>query len=134
MYVSFYADFPPTNVIIASLTSRSVTITWKPPSSPRVINYYISYATKATYAGGESMRVKGTKAIITNLEENTEYDITVYAIIYGKMSFKNPKVTIITYSDGKLFTILSCQLINFNVYCSHVQFLVHHQGMSQQYM
>ena len=137
MYVSFYADFPPTNVIIASLTSHSVTITWKPTSSPRVIgyiNYYISYATKATYANGGSMRVKGTKAIITNLEENTEYDITVYAIISGKMSFKNPKVTIITYSDGKLFTILSYQLINFNVYCSRVQFLVHHQGMSQQCM
>ena len=111
----FFADFPPTNVIIASLTSRSVTITWKPPLSPRVTNYYISYATKATYATGRSMRVKDTKAIITNLEENTEYVITVYTTFYGKVSFNNPKVTIITYSDGKLFTTLSCQLINFNV-------------------
>ena len=80
------------------------------------------------------MRVKGTKATITNLEENTEYDITVYAIIYDEMNFKNPKVTIITYSDGKLFTILSYQLIHFHVYCLRVQFLVHHQGMSQQCM
>ena len=111
----FYADFPPTNVIITSLTSRSVTLTWKPPLSPRVINYYISYATMATYATGRSMTVKGTKAIITNLEESTEYVITVHSIIYSKMSYKNPEVTIITYSDGKLFKMLSCQLINFNV-------------------
>ena len=125
----FYADFPPTNVKIASLTSRSVTITWKPPLSPKVINYYISYATKATYATGRSMTVKGTKAIITNLEENTKYVITVYTRIYGKVSFNNPKVTIITYSDGKLFTTLSYQLIK--CLCSHVQFLVHHQEESQ---
>ena len=107
MYHS-YADFPPTNVKIVSLTSRSVTITWKPPSSPRVISYYISYATKATYASGGSMRVKGTKVIITNLEESTEYVITIHSIIYGKTSYKNPKVTIITYSAGELFTTLSC--------------------------
>ena len=47
------------------------------------------------------MRVTGTKAIITNLEEDTEYIITVYVIIDGKITFNYPKATIKTHSDGK---------------------------------
>ena len=57
------------------------------------------------------MRVKGTTVSINNLEEDTIYDITVYAIIDNKMNSKknNLKVTILTYSDGKLFIVKSCQ-------------------------
>ena len=128
MYISFYADFPPTNVIIASLTSRSVTITWKPlSSSHEVINYYISYTTEARFASGGSMSVKGTKAIITNLEEDTEYIITVYVIIDGKISANYPKATIRTHSDGKF----SQSVNHCYVLYTHVQFLVHHQEESQ---
>ena len=98
----FVSDVPPTDIIITSLTSRSVTITWKPPSSSHeVINYSISYTTEARFASGGSMSVKGTKAIITNLEEDTEYIITVYVIIDGKSSANYPKATIRTHSDGK---------------------------------
>ena len=46
---------------------------------------------------------------ITNLEENTEYVVTVQAMINKIGSFNNPKVTILTYTDGKLFTVNSCQ-------------------------
>ena len=100
MYL-FYSDVPPTNVRVTSLTSRSVTITWKHPLSSRVSYYNISYTTQAKYARGGNMRVKGTTVSINNLEEDTKYEITVYAIIDNKLSSNNLKVTILTYSDGK---------------------------------
>ena len=128
MHALIVADFPPTDIIITSLTSRSVTITWKPPSSSNeVINYSISYTTEARYASGGTMRVTGTKAIITNLEEDTEYIITVYVIIDGKISSNYPKATIRTHSDGKfLQSVNQCYVLY-----THVQFLVHHQEDSQ---
>ena len=47
------------------------------------------------------MSVKRSKAIITNLEEDTEYIITVYVTIDGKNTSNYSKVTIRTHSDGK---------------------------------
>ena len=101
MYL-FYSDVPPTNVRVTLLTSHSVTITWKHPlSSSRVSYYNILYTTQVKYARGGNMTVKGTTVSINNLEEDTKYEITVYAIIDNKISSNNPKVTILTYSDGK---------------------------------
>ena len=73
------------------------------------------------------MSVKGTKAFITNLEEDTEYIITVYVIIDGKISSNYPKATIRTRSDGKFSqSVNQCYVLY-----THVQFLVHHQEESQ---
>ena len=94
------------------LTARSAKITWDASLSPQVTSYLISYTTTAEYTKGGRIRVYGQKSTsytITSLEENTEYVVTVQAMINNIGSSNNPKVTILTYSDGKLFIVKSCQ-------------------------
>ena len=92
------------------LTSRSAKIIWDASLSPKVTSYLISYTTIAEYTSGGSNEVNGrsTSYTITRLEENTEYVVTVQAMINNTMSSNNPKVTILTYPDGKLFILKLC--------------------------
>ena len=93
------------------LTSRSVKIMWDASLSSRVNSYLISYTTTAEYTKNGSIKVNGrsTSYTITHLEENTEYVVSVQAMIYKTGSSNNPKVKILTYSDGKLFILKLCQ-------------------------
>ena len=93
------------------LTSRSAKIIWDASLSPQVTNYLISYTTTAEYTSGGSIKVndRTTSYTITHLEENTEYVVSVQATINTIGSSNNPKVKILTYSDGKLFILKSCQ-------------------------
>ena len=68
----------PTNVKATVLTPNSVDVTWD--QSPDVTGYLISCTTAASYAGGKNVIVNGgdtTSYTITDLVENTPYDITV---------------------------------------------------------
>ena len=87
------------------LTSRSVLVTWEPSSSSNVIGYLISYTTTASYTSGGNVTVNGgstTSGILTDLEEDTLYTITVQATTSdNRMSANSNEVSVRTYTDGK---------------------------------
>ena len=87
------------------LTPRSVEITWDLSLSPIVTGYLISYTTSVSYTSGGKVTVNGhdtTSHILTNLEENTLYTITVQATTDDNgMSTYSNKVSVTTYTDGK---------------------------------
>ena len=77
---------------------------WSPSSLFGITGYIISYTTNASYTNGGSVRVTGggtTSYILTNLEENTHYIITVQATSNISISPASNKVSIITSSDSK---------------------------------
>ena len=87
------------------LTPRSVEVTWEPSTSSDVTGYLISYTTTASYTSGGSVTVNGgstTSHILTNLEEDTLYKITVQATTSdNRMSANSNEVPVRTYTDGK---------------------------------
>ena len=103
--ISLNIDLPPTDVRAAVVTSRSIQVTWKPSSSSDVTGYLISYTTTASYTSGGRVTVEGgstTNGILTNLEENTLYTITVQANTGDYVtSFHSDEVSVRTYADGK---------------------------------
>ena len=104
---------PPTNVRATVVTSCSIQITWEPfSSSDSVTGCLISYTTTALYTSGGNVTVNGgstTSHILTNLEEDTLYTITVQATTSdNRMSINSNEVSVRTYTDGKC-CIISCQ-------------------------
>ena len=95
--------FTPTNVRSTMVTSRSIQITWEPSSSSDVTGYLISYSTTALYTSGGSVTVDGGSTRnhnLTNLEEDTLYNISVKAInIDNDLSVYSNEVPR-TYTDG----------------------------------
>ena len=87
------------------LTPHSVEVMWDPSSSSDVTDYPISYTTTAPYTSGGNVTVNGhstTSHILTNLEENTLYTITVQATASdSRISFNSNEVSVTTYTDGK---------------------------------
>ena len=100
-----YTVDPPTNIRATVLTPRSVMVTWVQSSSPVATSYLISYTTSASYTSGGKVTVNGhvtTSHILTNLEENTFYTITVQATTEdNRMSAYSNEVSVTTYTDGK---------------------------------
>ena len=87
------------NVTAIALTSRSVEVTWYPLYN--FAGYLIIYMTDAPYTNGGNVPVNNgstTSSILTNLEENTLYTITVLAI-HDSGTCINTLVT--TFTDGK---------------------------------
>ena len=103
-YTCFIIDAP-SNVNATALTSHSVEVTWDAfPVSSGVTGYNISYTTTASYTSGGSVIVNDvTTASITftNLEEYTNYTITVRATSNSGMSENSNEVLITTYTAGK---------------------------------
>ena len=87
------------------LTPRSVEVTWETSSSSDVTGYLISYTTTASYVDNSdrsnSTTASVTSSILTNLEEDTLYTITVQATSSGRMSANSNEVSVTTYTDGK---------------------------------
>ena len=88
------------------LTSHSVRVTWNPSSLlSNVTAYFITYTTNASYTSDGNLTVNGTDAasgILTDLEENTLYDITVQSIsVNGIISSESNEVSVTTYTDGR---------------------------------
>ena len=72
--------------------------------SSGVTGYNISYTTTALYTSGGSMTVNdvtATNSTLTNLEEYTNYTITVRAISNSGMSENSNEVLVTTYTASK---------------------------------
>ena len=93
----------PTNVKAMVLTLNRVEVTWDQSSD--VTDYLISCTSPASYAGNKSVKVNGgdtTIYTLTDLLENTRYDITVQGLTNdGRKSDPNSKVSITTQKAGK---------------------------------
>ena len=87
------------------MTSRSVEVTWGAfPVSSGITGYLIAYTTTASYASGDSVMVNGAATAsytFTDLEEYTNYTITVRATSNSGMSESSNEVLITTYIAGK---------------------------------
>nr|XP_022917798.1 tyrosine-protein phosphatase Lar isoform X3 [Onthophagus taurus] len=68
---------PPTNISYRFQTPDVVCITWDPPTrehrNGRIIKYDIQFHKKSDHRNFVERNVTNTKAVFTNLEENTEY-------------------------------------------------------------
>ena len=77
---------------------------WNPSPLLGITGYIISYTTNTSYTSGGSVRINGsgtTSYILTNLEENTHYIITVQATSNSSISPASNKISIITSSYSK---------------------------------
>ena len=87
------------------LTSRSVEITWDAfPAFSGVTGYLISYTTTASYTSGGSVMVNDVATAsytLTDLEEYTNYTISVQATSNSGMSENSDEVLVTTYTAGK---------------------------------
>jgi len=85
-------------------TPRSVEVTWDQSASTDATGYLISYITTASYTSGGSVMVTSrstTSVILSNLEENTPYTITVQTDSSGTLSVNSDVVPVTTWTDGK---------------------------------
>ena len=101
---SMYVGLPaPTNVKATVIAPNSVEVTWDQSSD--VIGYLISCTTSASYAGGKNKMVNDgdtTSYTLTDLVENTLYDITVQCISRDdKKSLCSNEVSVKTSTAGK---------------------------------
>ena len=99
-----YVDSPaPTNVRATVITSHSVEITWDQSST--VSGYLISYNADNSNTSSRNVPVNSSSVaghILTNLEESTQYAITVQSISNGNQkSVYSNKVPVTTHTDGK---------------------------------
>ena len=101
-----YVEVPaPTNVRATVLTPYSVEVTWDQLSD--VTGYLISYTNTASNSSVTVNDGSTTHYILINLEQNTQYIITVQATTSGnRMSVKSNEVSVTTYADGKRY--ISC--------------------------
>ena len=95
----------PSNVNAIVLTARSVKVTWDAFSvSSGVTGYLISYTTTASYTSGGSVTVNDVTTAsytFTNLEEYTNYTITVQATSSNGMSDNSNEVSVTTDTAGR---------------------------------
>ena len=96
------------------LTPNSIEVTWD--QSYDFTGYFVSCASKASYAGAKNATLKGDEIrnyTLTNLVENTPYDITVQGLTRdGRKSDHSDEISIITQKAGTyVHSILSDYVI-----------------------
>ena len=108
MWVFLVAAGPPGNIRATVTSPHSVEVTWDQLPSANVTGYLISYTTTASYISissrSGSVMVTGrstTSVILTNLEEDTPYTITVQTVSSGTLSGNSDVVSVTTWTDGK---------------------------------
>ena len=99
----YVGSLAPTNVKATVLTPHSAEVTWDQSSD--FIGYFVLCTSTASYAGAKNATLKGSETTcytLTNLVENTPYDITVQGVSKdGRKSDHGTKVSIITQKAGK---------------------------------
>ena len=104
MISNFITDAP-SNVTATVLSSRSVEVMWNAFStSSGVTGYFISYTTTASYTSGGNETVNDVSTAsytLSNLEEYTNYTITVRATSNSGMSDDSDRVLVKTYTARK---------------------------------
>ena len=111
------------------LTSRSVQVTWNTFHSSCITGYLISYSTNASYTSGGNITINvanQTSYTLTNLEEYTEYYITVHVISNIGTSNNSNGVTVTTYTDSKYG---GNSLDTYVIIMIAQQLLAHHQKL-----
>lgn len=98
------------SVTVVSQTSRSIGISWSSPTS--LINggtsFYVALARKINSSDesfGEILAGNVTASEITELDEYTEYKVTVVAVDGNAMPFKSAEVLVMTDEGGEFSTI-----------------------------
>ena len=100
--------------IVGTINSTSLTISWALAGGTTVTGYSISYSNTDTQCFTDSYTVSGiaageTSHTLTDLEEGTEYTITVTALLAGGGTDED-SVTAITLAAGELFFFFSKHL------------------------
>ena len=93
----------PTNVRATAISPHRVEVTWDHSSSD-VTGHFISYSFATSDVTSGHVLVDGdvTCYTLTNLEQDTQYIITVRAVTSDNaMSVESGKVSVTTYKDGK---------------------------------
>ena len=93
-------------MVVGSTSSTSLTISWSLADGAAVTGYSISYSNTDTQCFTDSATVSGiaageTSHTLTNLEEGTEYTITVTALLTGGGSDED-SVTATTLAAGEV--------------------------------
>ena len=90
------------------LATTYVVVMWDQSPSTDVTGYFISYSTNASYISEidrmRSVMVTGrstTSVTLTNLEENTPYNITVQSDSSGGLGAPSYVVSVTALTDGK---------------------------------
>ena len=103
LWILLYTVLPPsapTNVMGSVLTT-SVTLMWSQCSMDVITDYIVSYAVSGRCdAPSGSRRARGSPYALSNLEENTTYQINIVAWNSGSMS-SPAKYTTTTLSSGE---------------------------------
>ncbi|CAG9761325.1 unnamed protein product [Ceutorhynchus assimilis] len=94
---------PPTNITYRFQTPDVVCVTWDPPTrehcNGQIVKYDIEFHKKSDHSNVISRNVTKTKAVFTNLEENTEYVFHVRAYTNQGFGPNSEKQTIQTEKD-----------------------------------
>lgn len=102
------------SVSVVSQTARSIGISWSNPTSPinGGISFYVALAKKINSSSeliGEILAGNVTASEITELDEYTEYKVTVVAVDGNRMPFKSAEVLVLTDEGGEH------SAVNYNV-------------------
>ena len=98
------------SVTVVSQTSRSIGISWSSPTSliNGGIRFYVVLAGKINSSSesfGEILAGNVTASEITELDEYTEYKVTVVAVDGYGMPYKSAEVLVMTDEGGEFSTI-----------------------------
>lgn len=101
------------SVTVVNKTAKSIRISWNSPASllSSGIHFYVALAKKTDRSGpdGEIVAENATSSQITELDEYTEYKVTVVAVDGNRMPFKSAEVLVLTDEGGEH------SAVNYNV-------------------
>jgi len=103
------SDYPQ-NVIAVTVSSTEIAVSWNEvPVIGRngiIIQYTVQYEPLMILSGALTMNTSNTSALLRDLQEYIEYNITVRAYTSVGPGPLSPGVTNRTFEDGKLFRLL----------------------------
>jgi len=105
------SDYPQ-NLNAVTVSSTEIAVSWN--EVPRIgrngiiIQYEVQYEPLMILTGDLTMNTSNTSALLRDLQEYTEYNITIRAYTSVGPGPLSPSVTNRTFEDGKLFRLLFC--------------------------
>lgn len=94
------------SVTVVSKSAKSIGVSWSSPTSllNSGIRFYVALAKKANSSSeqvGEIVTENVTASEITELDEYTEYNVSVVAVDSSGMPFKSAEVLVMTDEGGE---------------------------------
>ena len=103
------SDYPQ-NLNAVTVSSTEIAVSWNEvPAIGRngiIIQYEVQYEPLLILTGDLTMNTSNTSALLRDLQEYTEYNITIRAYTSVGPGPLSPSVTNRTFEDGKLFRLL----------------------------